>query len=71
MRPTFELRYWDGKPATKSKIAPSSKRNCEPAELITQAKKIFDTSDTPFIEAWLYDHYMFSVDRGAFDNNQV
>jgi hypothetical protein len=36
-----------------------------------EARKIFDTSNTHLIEAWLYDHYMFALDRGVIDKNQA
>ncbi len=54
---------------SESKLALSLKKNCEPAELVTEAKKIFAASNTPLIEAWLYDHYMFAIDRGAIEQN--
>jgi hypothetical protein len=71
MSATFELRYWDENRLTDSKSAPSFKRNCEPAQLVTEAKKIFKSSNTPLIEAWLYDHYMFAIDRSTIDGSHI
>jgi hypothetical protein len=71
MSATFELRYWDEKLLAESKSAPSFKRNCEPAQLVTEARKIFKSCNTPVIEAWLYDHYMFAIDRSAIESNLI
>jgi len=54
MSPTFELRYGKGA---------SARRSCQPAQVVELAKEIIRKENVSHVEAWLYDRYMYSIDR--------